>query len=118
VLEGYIDEDLDYEDWLYSSFTWMGIADKCAMHEMYSLATDFYTLGISKDIDAFKKPNLWLRFAKSCYRCGRLDDANLAIKVISYKLTIEFCCLNLIITASTIQSALQFTNEKDSGEMV
>ena len=51
------------------------------MHHMYSLATDFYGLGIMRDPDAFRKPMLWLRFAKACKRCGRKADALLAIKV-------------------------------------
>ena len=55
--------------------------DKCAMHHMYSLATDFYGLGIMKDPDAFRKPMLWLRFAKSCKRCGRAADGLLAVQV-------------------------------------
>lgn len=55
--------------------------DKCAMHHMFSLATDFYGLGIMKDPDAFRKPMLWLRFAKACKRCGRKADAQLAVKV-------------------------------------
>ncbi len=68
--------------------TYIGIAlflpgDKCAMHSMFALATDFYGLGIMKDHDAFRKPMLWLRFAKACKRCGRVSDGILAIKVIS-----------------------------------
>jgi hypothetical protein len=59
------------------------------MHHMYSLATDFYGLGIMKDPDAFKKPMLWLRFAKACKRCGRKEDAQLAIKVRSR--SIQYC---------------------------
>jgi RNA polymerase subunit RPABC4/transcription elongation factor Spt4 len=55
--------------------------DKCATHHMYSLATDLYGLGIMKDPDAFKKPMLWLRFAKACKRCGRSADGLLAVKV-------------------------------------
>ena len=51
------------------------------MHHMFSLATDFYGLGIMKDHDAFRKPMLWLRFAKACKRCGRKADALLAVKV-------------------------------------
>jgi hypothetical protein len=58
--------------------------DKCAMHHMFSLATDFYGLGIMKDPDAFRKPMLWLRFAKACKRCGRKADAQLAIKVATF----------------------------------
>jgi len=32
-----------------------------------------------KDPNAFEKPSLWYRYAKSCYRCGKLSDAQLAI---------------------------------------
>ena len=52
------------------------------MHHMYSLATDLYGLGIMKDPDAFRKPMLWLRFAKACKRCGRSADGILAVKVL------------------------------------
>jgi hypothetical protein len=62
------------------------------MHHMYSLATDFYGLGIMKDPDAFKKPMLWLRFAKACKRCGRKEDAQLAIKVRS-----RFQCTTFVV---------------------
>jgi hypothetical protein len=81
ILEGYIDENVDYDDWVNDSQTWLVIADKCAMHDMYSLATEFYMLSIAKDMEAFKKPMLWFRFAKSCFRCGKIEDAKLAIRV-------------------------------------
>jgi RNA polymerase subunit RPABC4/transcription elongation factor Spt4 len=83
ILEGHIPEDTDYDDWISDSKTWLQLADKCAYHQMYSLATDFYGLGITRDPDAYKKPMLWYRFAKSCKRCGRVADAQLAIKVTS-----------------------------------
>lgn len=81
VLEGYLEEDVEYEDWVSDYRTWLVIADKCAMHEMFSLATEFYMMGISKDVDAYKRPNLWFRFAKSCFRCGRVEEAKLALRV-------------------------------------
>lgn len=81
VLEGVIPEDVDCDEWISDSKTWISLADKCAQHEMYSLATDFYGLAITRDAEAFKKPMLWYRFAKSCLRCGRVSDAQLAIKV-------------------------------------
>ena len=84
MLEGHIAEDLDYDDWLSDSKTWMNFADKCAIYQQFSLATDFYALGILKDPNAFKKPMLWYRFAKSCNRCGRISDAELSINVIFY----------------------------------
>jgi hypothetical protein len=80
-MEGLINEGTDYEDWISDASTWLGLGDKCAMHHMYSLATDFYALGMMKDPDAFRKPMLWLRFAKACRRCGRKADALLAVKV-------------------------------------
>jgi tetratricopeptide (TPR) repeat protein len=80
IYEGLISEDVEYDDWISSSKTWFQLADKCAFHQMYSLATDFYGLGITRDPDAFKKPMLWYRFAKSCRRCGRVADTQLAIK--------------------------------------
>jgi hypothetical protein len=108
-LEGLIDEDLDYDDWICQSNTWLQLGtleynnaccnnpslivfktirficlhtgDKCAMHHMFVLATDFYGLGIMKDPDAFRKPMLWMRFAKACRRCGRISDGILAVKV-------------------------------------
>jgi len=80
-LEGIIDEKTDYEEWISDAKTWLGLGDKCAIHHMYSLATDFYGLGIMRDPDAFRKPMLWYKFSKSCHRCGRSSDAQLAVKV-------------------------------------
>ena len=80
-MEGHISEGLDYDDWLSDSKTWISLGDKCAIYQMYSLAADFYALGILKDPNAFKKPMLWYRFAKSCNRCGRHSDAQLSILV-------------------------------------
>ena len=84
MMEGHIDPDLDYDDWLSDSKTWVDFGDKCAIYQMYSLAADFYSLGILKDPNAFKKPMLWYRFAKSCSRCGRHSDAELGIVVSRY----------------------------------
>lgn len=81
-MEGILDEESDYDEWISNGKTWLEIGDKCAMHHLYSLATEMYGLGIMKDPDAFRKPMLWYRFAKSCQRCGRTSDAQLAIKVI------------------------------------
>lgn len=86
ILEGQLEEDNDYDDWISDSKTWFTLADKCAYHQMYSLATDFYGLGITRDPDAYRKPMLWYRFAKACNRCGRVSDAQLAIKVSSYSM--------------------------------
>ncbi|KAJ1437724.1 hypothetical protein B484DRAFT_392610, partial [Ochromonadaceae sp. CCMP2298] len=71
---------MEYDDWISHSNTWLSLGDKCAFHSMFALATDMYALGMMKDVDAFKKPMLWLRFAKACMRCGRSADAQLAIK--------------------------------------
>jgi hypothetical protein len=81
ILEGLIDEGLDYDDWISHSGTWLALGDKCAMHHMYALAADLYALGMMKDPDAYHKPMLWLRFAKACKRCGRISDGLLAVKV-------------------------------------
>jgi hypothetical protein len=78
-MEGHVDADFEYDDWISDSQTWLDLADRCAVHQMYSLATDFYGLGILKDANAFKKPMLWYRFAKACMRCGRENDAHLSI---------------------------------------
>lgn len=75
--------ELDYEDWLCSSRTWLALADKCAYHAMHPLATDFYSLAILRDHEAYSRPALWFRFAKSCFRCNRMEDAMLAIQVTS-----------------------------------
>jgi len=80
ILEGLLEEEVSYDDWISQSDTWLDLGDKCAVHDMYSLACDMYSLGIMKDMDAFKKPMLWFRFAKSCKRCGRVADAQLAIE--------------------------------------
>ncbi|KAJ1408886.1 hypothetical protein B484DRAFT_436180, partial [Ochromonadaceae sp. CCMP2298] len=52
LLEGMIDEESDYEDWIASASTWLALGDKCAMHQMYALATDMYSLAIMKDLQA------------------------------------------------------------------
>jgi hypothetical protein len=81
ALEGHITGDIDYEDWIADGHTWLALADKCAYHQMFSLAADFYALAITRDPETFKRPMLWFRFGKACYKCGRLSDAQLAIKV-------------------------------------
>lgn len=83
MLNCLLDESVSYDDWANSCGTWFGLADKCSLHHMFSLATDFYGSGIMKDAVAFQKPMVWFRFAKSCHRCGRLADAQLAMKVCS-----------------------------------
>ena len=81
ILDGVIEDDVEYDDWISDADTWMKLGDKCAMHQMFALATDLYGLAMMKDMDAFRKPMLWFRFAKSCHRCGRTSDAQLAVKV-------------------------------------
>ena len=84
-----MDESVSYEDWANTCSTWFALGDKCSIHHMYSLANDFYGIGIMKDSIAFQKSLTWFRFVKSCFRCGRLNDAQLALKVdlTAYNLT-------------------------------
>jgi hypothetical protein len=128
ILEGYIDEDVEYDDWLNDSQTWLVIADKCAMHDMYSLATEFYMLSIAKDMEAFKKPMLWFRFAKSCFRCGKIEDAKLAIKVSRvdplvrsfsdssalFLFPLFYSSFLFLLLASNDQSTFQLTTSKNT----
>ncbi len=79
-LEELIDQDLMYDTWINDSQTWRTLGDKCAVHGVYSLATDLYAQGLMKDMNAFRKPKLWFGFAKACHRCNRDSDAKLAIK--------------------------------------
>lgn len=81
AMEGHISSQVDYDDWISDGKTWLNLADKCSLHHMFSLAADFYALAITRDFDAFRKPMLWYRFAKSCRMCGRIADAQLAVKV-------------------------------------
>lgn len=82
VLEGHLEEESEYEEWIGNASTWMHLGDKCALHHMFALATDLYGLAVMKDMEAFRKPMLWFRFAKACNRCGRSSDAQLAVKVL------------------------------------
>ena len=78
---GAVTPDLTYDDWISDFKTWRDIADKCALHGLFSLAADLYGQGLVRDRSAFVKASLWFRFAKSCFRCGRTSDAQLAVKV-------------------------------------
>ncbi len=91
VQEGQLDSEQDYEDWLADANTWLVLADKCALHQMFPLAADFYALAITRDPEAFKKPMIWYRFSKACHRSGRRSDAQLAVKV-SILLEFHFGC--------------------------
>jgi dienelactone hydrolase len=73
--------DVTYQDWISSYETWRDIGDKCAMHGLFSLAADLYGQGLVRDRRAFLRSSLWFKFAKSCFRCGRTSDAQLAVKV-------------------------------------
>ena len=73
-------EELIYDDWISSFETWRAIGDKCAMHGLFNLAADFYGQGLVRDSTAFLRASLWFRFAKSCFRCARTSDAQLAVK--------------------------------------
>eukprot|EP01038_Epipyxis_sp_PR26KG_P010380 gene10380-13944_t len=77
---GHICENDEQEDWISDRKVWLQIADKCVIHRMYLLATDFYSLAMMHDPDAFKNGKLWYRFAKACYRCGKTFDAQLTLK--------------------------------------
>lgn len=81
VLEGYIPESLEYDDWINSAATWRNLADKCVLHEAFPLAADLYAQGIKRDFVAFNRAKLWFAFAKSCFKCGRNSDAILSLKV-------------------------------------
>lgn len=72
--------DFSYEDWVGHASTWITLGDKCAMHEMFPLATDFYSLALLLDPDAFQRPALWYRMAKGSYLCHRSSDAQLAVQ--------------------------------------
>lgn len=72
---------MEYEDWITDASTWLSLADKCVAHHLFFLATDFYSLGIIQDVNAYKQPMLWYRFAKACNRCGRISDAQLSVRV-------------------------------------
>jgi len=78
--DGLVAADVTYEEWLCNSNTWRMLGDKCALHGMFSLATDLYAQGLMKDTNAFRKPKLWFAFAKACHRCNRDSDAALAVK--------------------------------------
>lgn len=88
VSEKYEGTSLTYQEWISSFETWRDIGDKCAMHGLFSLAADLYGQGLVRDKRAFLKSSLWFKFAKSCFRCGRTSDAQLAVKVINI-----FICL-------------------------
>jgi hypothetical protein len=75
------ERELTYQDWISSYQTWRDIGDKCAMHGLFSLAADLYGQGLVRDRRAFLRSSLWFKFAKSCFRCGRTSDAQLAVKV-------------------------------------
>ena len=89
-MECLLDESVSYDDWVTNSNTWFGLGDKCSLHHMYSLANDLYGIGLMMDPLAFQKPMVWFRFVKSCLRCGRITDAQLAMKVGSF---ISFLCI-------------------------
>jgi len=80
ILECLLDESVSYDDWVSNSATWFALGDKCSLHHMYSLANDLYGIGLMMDPLAYQKPMVWFRFVKSCLRCGRVTDAQLAMK--------------------------------------
>ncbi len=80
IIDGLLDASVSYDDWINDANTWRDIADKCLIIGLYSLATDLYAQAILRDSNAFKKPKFWFGFAKTCKRCGRTSDAQLAVK--------------------------------------
>ena len=70
-----------FEQWLNSSHTWRSIGDKCRVLGYFSLAADLYGQGLVRDENAYRYPRLWIGYAKTCVRCGRYSDAQLAVKV-------------------------------------
>jgi tetratricopeptide (TPR) repeat protein len=99
VIEGELHDSVDYEDWIGSYQTWFAIGQKCAVHGMYSLAREFYMLGISQDRTAFHHANLWFAFAKACFRSGRNDEAKLAIRV-SLLTSMQFLQITFLLASS------------------
>jgi hypothetical protein len=77
-------KNIDIEDWIIDSSTWLQLAEKCELLHVYNLAIDFYNLAMRHDSKVFKKPQLWYRYAKACHRCGLTLDAQIAIKVFFY----------------------------------
>jgi hypothetical protein len=71
----------NFDDWIHDFYTWCHVADKCSMLGLYGLAADLYGQGLVRNYKAFSKPSQWIRFAKACFRCGRMSDAQLAMKV-------------------------------------
>ena len=80
ISDDVIPADLPYDNWINDANTWLQVADKCSIVGIFSLAADLYGQGINRDINAFKKSRLWLGFAKACNRCGKNDQAQLALK--------------------------------------
>ena len=93
ILEGELDAEVSYDEWVSDAMTWRTLGDKCILHGQYSLGADLYGQGIVRDRNSFRKVKLWYSFAKSCNRCGRTSDAQLSIKVI---LNIEIFCYYII----------------------
>jgi hypothetical protein len=85
---------MDYDDWLSDGRTWTILGEKCATQHMHALAAEFFSLSISRDDEAFRKPRLWLQFAKSCRLCGREMDGRLALKVRSHSLCVPISLLS------------------------
>lgn len=72
--------DSDFYDWINDSSTWRSVADKCAVVGVYSLAADLYGQGVIRDPNAFRRSRLWLGFGKASFRCGKMAEAQLALR--------------------------------------
>ena len=123
VLEGWLSDKVEYEDWIYDAKTWLNLADKCAYHEMFPLAADFYSLAIMRDAEAYARPALWYRFAKSCYKCFRIADAQLAVQVL-FVVVLKYCLLvilwvfcSLLDTASVVSASKQCPTQANSAAL-
>jgi hypothetical protein len=81
IRKGTVSSSLEFDDWISHAKIWSIIADKCVLHNMFSLSLDLYAQAILKDTSVFRVSTYWYAYAKSCYKCGRLFDAQLAIKV-------------------------------------
>jgi hypothetical protein len=79
--DGVVAAKMDLDHWLNDSLTWRNIGDKCALLNLYALASDLYAQGLMRDGNAFRKNKIWYGYAKANFRCGKRTDATLAVKV-------------------------------------
>ena len=72
-------KSVSYEDWLGDFHTWVQVADKLRLLGLFSLAADMMSQGLMFDDRVFQDNNVWWKFAKAYWRCGRTPDALSAI---------------------------------------